>query len=87
LTGCHSKKRDKRQAFKNGVWTDKNVSKHLSSVGSDYFIKVLMWTDEDLGKALTKLQHELIQMGFMAHATKTPVEDADYELIPFHQLN
>lgn len=46
LTACHSKKRHKKAAFREGYWLvkDKVV---VSSQGSNYLFKVLLFDDSD----------------------------------------
>jgi hypothetical protein len=60
LTGIHSNKKDKKEAFKMGFWHTKKVT--IDSVHSDYFRKVLIFcnNDKELFWSLETLYNSLI---------------------------
>lgn len=62
LTACHSKKKYKKAALREGYWLEKNRCV-VSSVGSNYLFKVLLFDDSDSTylQALKTLQAILIK--------------------------
>lgn len=80
LTACESKNRLKRKAFKEGIWYEKKPERAMSSVESDYLIKVSIFddSDESLLEALTLLKNTLIRYGLPLQNTEEAIEETEY---------
>ena len=76
LTACHSKKKYKKAALREGYWLEKNRVP-VDSVGSDYLFKVLLWTDEDttLLQALNELYNILKKNGLPVATRQAEIEE------------
>jgi hypothetical protein len=62
LTGCHSRKKYKRLAWKQGYWEDKSPQRQISTMFSNYlFYEPLFDTsDTSLSQALQNLHQRLL---------------------------
>ncbi len=63
LTGCHSKKKYKREAFREGYWEDRAAQRQISTMFSNYlFFEPLFDTSElSLRQALEQLRARLTE--------------------------
>ncbi len=78
-------------AFKEGVWWEKQISRQMSSVGSDYLFKVALFddSDENLHEAFKTLCEFLIKHNFPLRETteNAPItEETDFQEIKLAQL-
>jgi hypothetical protein len=66
LTGCHSNKRYKRQAWKDGYWEDRAAPRQISTMFSNYLFYEPLFDRSDacLQQALSAL-HERMQQAAM----------------------
>jgi hypothetical protein len=55
LTGCHSRKKYKRQAWKDGYWEDKSVNRQISTMFSNYLFFEPLYDNSD------RCLHEALQ--------------------------
>jgi hypothetical protein len=63
LTGCHSRKKYKREAWKQGFWEDRVVNRQISTMFSNYlFFEPLFDTSEIcLQQALNTLRERMLE--------------------------
>lgn len=78
-------------AFKEGVWWVKEINKQMSSVGSDYLIKAVLFDDSDsaIHEAFKTLCDFLIKNNFPLRETteNAPItEETDFQEIKLAQL-
>ena len=62
LTGCHSRKKYKRLAWKQGYWEDKSPQRQISTMFSNYLFYEPLFdaSDTSLSQALQNLHQRLI---------------------------
>jgi hypothetical protein len=79
LTGCFSKKKYKRAAFSEGYWLEKGRCP-VSSVGSNYLFKVLLFDTSDrvFLQALKELQQFLIKNRLLMSQSEAVIEDTEF---------
>lgn len=76
LTDCLSKKKYKKDVFKNyGVWDENSPTRRLSSTGSDYLFFMPLLTLED-----EEFQHAIKTV--FASLTRTKMVDPDQPALP-----
>lgn len=88
LTACTSKNRSKRAAFKEGVWHEKKPERAMSSVGSDYLVKVSLFDDSDdsLIEGLALLRDTLVKYGLPLHNSDIEMIEAEYIEVQHPQI-
>ena len=95
LTGCHSRKKYKREAFKQGYWIERRKGDlfkpgrcPMPSEGSNFLILRPLFDDDDdsLLQALQELLSELKQNGFPIATSETHTEETEFTEIDLHHI-
>lgn len=89
LTACHSNKKYKKAALREGYWLEKGKVV-MSSMGSDYLFKVLLFDDTDTTflRALEEIQTLLQKHGIPILAESEAVtENTEYTELHLNRLS